>query len=133
MPSFPYLYCPELFILGGFQITDPVLTYLVIYIWSIHVYVHIVHLTADPYVRCFAEWTFPQNIPCLINSLEQLHFQQCFVKTLRYSKYTRHRQHLAFCVKKRALMIRLSTLFIRINASTQQSKKSMFNAIIYYS
>lgn len=75
----------------------------------VHVYVHIASLSTDPYALGFAKWTFPQTIPCLINSLDQLHFRQCFMETLHY---TRHRKHLAFCVRKTSLMIRRSTLFI---------------------
>lgn len=59
-----------------------------------------IRLPTDLYVLGFAEWIFSQNILCLINSLEHPHFQQCFMKTLHYNEYTRHGQHLAFCVKK---------------------------------
>lgn len=104
------------------------------HIWRFRfVYVHIVSLPTDPYVLSFAEWTFPQPILCLINSLEQLHFQQCFIKTLHYSEYTQHRQHLAFCVEKNGFDDS-AVYSVHLNKRWNIVKqKCMFNAILHYS
>lgn len=80
-----YLFCPEVFtkVLQNYRSCLDIFGHLNLDLRGPeHMYVHIVSLPTDLYVLGFAEWIFPQNILCLINSLEHPHFQQCFMKTL---------------------------------------------------